>query len=187
MKTKPNVGDASRDLYASPPADETWGDVAKAAAGLSEVCYAAENPALIEPHLEQRPSGIIVPTRPGKKTLLEIKKALYPRHPESERVFRKAGQDLTYIPWHEAVRILDKATGGFWTYKIDRMDTTEKYAVVAVTLTLHASDGDFSYDGQGLEPWSTTGYGDPLSNAESMAFRRACAKAGLGLYLYKKD
>jgi len=29
-------------------------------------------------------------------------------------------------------------------------------------------------------------YGDPSSNAESMAFRRACAKFGLGLYLYSK-
>jgi hypothetical protein len=30
-------------------------------------------------------------------------------------------------------------------------------------------------------------YGDPSSNSESMAFRRAAAKFGLGLYLYDKD
>ncbi len=30
-------------------------------------------------------------------------------------------------------------------------------------------------------------YGDPSSNAESMAFRRAAAKFGLGLYFYSKD
>jgi len=30
-------------------------------------------------------------------------------------------------------------------------------------------------------------YGDPSSNAESMAFRQATAKFGLGLYLYEKD
>jgi hypothetical protein len=29
-------------------------------------------------------------------------------------------------------------------------------------------------------------YGDPSSNAESMALRRAAAKFGLGLYLYNK-
>jgi len=29
-------------------------------------------------------------------------------------------------------------------------------------------------------------YGDPSSNAESMAFRRAAARFGLGLYLYEK-
>ena len=30
-------------------------------------------------------------------------------------------------------------------------------------------------------------YGDPSSNAESMCFRRAAAKLGLALYLYKTD
>ncbi len=29
-------------------------------------------------------------------------------------------------------------------------------------------------------------YGDPSSNAESMAFRRCAARFGLGLYLYEK-
>jgi len=29
-------------------------------------------------------------------------------------------------------------------------------------------------------------YGDPTSNAEAMALRRAAAKFGLGLYLYEK-
>jgi len=130
---------------------------------------------------------ILVPTRAGKRTLLEIKKDLYPRHEKSERQFTKAGASLTYIPWHHAVKILDKATGGYWSYEITRMEQTEKYAIVAVRVTIHASDGDYAYDGQGLEPWSTTGYGDPLSNAESMAFRRAAAHLGLGLYLYHKD
>jgi hypothetical protein len=125
--------------------------------------------------------------RAKKRPLVDIKRELYPRHPDSERVFRKAGVDLTYIPWHHAVRILDAATGGYWSYEILRMDTTERYAIVAVRVTLHASDGDYPMDGQGLEELAVKGYGDPLSNAESMAFRRACAKLGLGLYLYKKD
>lgn len=30
-------------------------------------------------------------------------------------------------------------------------------------------------------------YGDPSSNAESMAFRRAAARFGLGLYFYNKN
>jgi len=30
------------------------------------------------------------------------------------------------------------------------------------------------------------GYGDPSSNAEAMALKRAAAKFGLGLYLYLK-
>jgi hypothetical protein len=31
------------------------------------------------------------------------------------------------------------------------------------------------------------GYGDPSSNAEGMALKRAAAKFGLGLYLYHKE
>jgi hypothetical protein len=30
------------------------------------------------------------------------------------------------------------------------------------------------------------GYGDPSSNAEAMALKRAASKFGLGLYLYQK-
>jgi hypothetical protein len=32
-----------------------------------------------------------------------------------------------------------------------------------------------------------TSYGDPVQKAESMAFRRACARFGLGLHLYHED
>lgn len=32
-----------------------------------------------------------------------------------------------------------------------------------------------------------TGYGDPVQKAEAMAFRRACARLGLGLHLYYED
>jgi hypothetical protein len=32
-----------------------------------------------------------------------------------------------------------------------------------------------------------TGYGDPVQKAEAMAFRRACARFGLGLHLYHED
>lgn len=124
---------------------------------------------------------------PTYKSLADIKKALYPPHPESERSFKKQGADLTYIPWHHAVRIMDKATGGYWSYEILTMETTEKYAIVRVRVTVYAAEGAFAYDGQGLEELAVKGYGDPLSNAESMAFRRACAHIGLGLYLYKKD
>ncbi len=30
-------------------------------------------------------------------------------------------------------------------------------------------------------------FGDPVQKAEGMAFRRACARFGLGLYLYHED
>lgn len=32
-----------------------------------------------------------------------------------------------------------------------------------------------------------TSFGDPVQKAEAMAFRRACARFGLGLHLYHED
>jgi hypothetical protein len=66
---------------------------------------------------------------------------------------------------------------------------------VTYTVTIHASDRSVTREATGTEvlkepvPKNPTqmrelAYGDPSSNAESMAFRRAAAKHGLGLYLY---
>ena len=123
----------------------------------------------------------------GKKRLQDIKRELYQRHPDKEKVFKKGGANLTYIPWHEAVRVLDKATGAFWDYGIKDIKAFGDQVVVVVYVTVHAIEGDFRIEGQGSEDAKVRGYGDAFSNAESMAYRRACAKLGLGLYLYKKD
>ncbi|MGC9506191.1 hypothetical protein [Baaleninema sp.] len=48
------------------------------------------------------------------------------------------------------------------------------------------ADGMVVRHATGTEELNCNSYGDPSSNAESMAFRRAAAKFGLGLYLYQK-
>lgn len=59
-------------------------------------------------------------------------------------------------------------------------------------LTIITTEGHISREATGTELLKQTdgeselAYGDPSSNAESMAFRRAAAKFGLGLYLYSK-
>jgi hypothetical protein len=58
---------------------------------------------------------------------------------------------------------------------------------MTVQITIHAAEGDFKRDGTGLERLDVGSYGDPQSNAESMAFRRAAARFGLGLHLYDGD
>ncbi len=85
---------------------------------------------------------------------------------------------------------------------------------ITYRITIHAAEGAFSREATGTELlkedkeiWlgekpnqyplkddlgrvatesRDLAYGDPSSNAESMAFRRAAAKFGLGLYLYEK-
>jgi len=56
-----------------------------------------------------------------------------------------------------------------------------------VRITVHAREGAFYRDETGLERLDVDSYGDPQSNAESMAFRRAAARFGLGLHLYEGD
>ena len=53
-------------------------------------------------------------------------------------------------------------------------------------LTLHTADGSISREATGCELLDCDSYGDPVSNAEAMVFRRAAAKFGLGRSLYDK-
>lgn len=52
-------------------------------------------------------------------------------------------------------------------------------------LTIPTSEGNVYRESCGTESLDCNSYGDPSSNAESMAFRRCCARFGLGLYLYE--
>jgi len=100
---------------------------------------------------------------------------------------RKQGSaNLTYLPWYNAVKLLDRCTGGHWDYSISQMHTTDRIFLTA-RITIHAAEGTFSREATGTELLNCGSYGDPSSNAESMALRRAAAKLGLGLYLYEKD
>lgn len=42
-------------------------------------------------------------------------------------------------------------------------------------------------EGSGTASVKDTEHGDPVQKAEAMAFRRACARLGLGLHLYHED
>jgi hypothetical protein len=58
---------------------------------------------------------------------------------------------------------------------------------VVYAITIPCDEGVVTREATGYEPMDSKGYGDPLSNAESMAFRRALAKHGLALDLYERD
>lgn len=113
----------------------------------------------------------------------------------------KGGNSIPFLPWHRACGILDKYAPG-WEYRVTNTHTTtgtvaydkagnsilggNDCLVLTVEMTLHFSDGDVTRAATGHEPLSTSGYGDPSSNAESMALRRAASKFGLGRHLYEK-
>jgi len=99
---------------------------------------------------------------------------------------RAGGNEITFIPWYNATRLLDYYAPG-WTYEITRLqDVGEKQVAIFVRLSIPAAEGVIFREASGLEDDTVKGYGDPTSNAESMALRRAAAKFGLGRYLYQK-
>ena len=95
------------------------------------------------------------------------------------------GTKITFIPWYQATRLLDYYAPG-WEYEVRGIVTVKDQLIVTVRLTIHAAEGSFTREATGIEDEEVSGYGDPISNACSMALRRAAAHFGLGRYLYIK-
>lgn len=130
--------------------------------------------------------------RPLEDILADLSKPIKPRHLETKPDGN--GGTLTFIPWYRAKKYLDHYTNGHWSKDLE-LWTTGRRIFVRVRLTIDAADATVSRSATGTELLqkvdANTGetkeipYGDPSSNAESMAFRRACANFGLGLDLYE--
>jgi hypothetical protein len=109
---------------------------------------------------------------------------------------KQGGATLTYIPWINVVRLLDYYAPG-WEGSITHLHTTSDRIILTYRITIYAQEGAFSREATGTEVLKEvnpkTGeirelaYGDPSSNSEGMAFRRAAAKFGLALHLYDKS
>ncbi|RZB93505.1 DNA repair RAD52-like protein 1, mitochondrial isoform B [Glycine soja] len=68
------------------------------------------------------------------------------------------------------------------TYSADAKSVSVVYRV-----TLYGTDAEIFRESTGTASVDDTSYGDPVQKAEAMAFRRACARFGLGLHLYHED
>jgi len=132
-----------------------------------------EAPAVKTPPDVRRPIGEI---------LADLSRQLPKRFLCTKRV---GGTELTFVPWYKVNKILDYYTGGAWHYEIKERTVTDEHLLITVRITIEAKEGAFWREGTGIEPLETNSYGDPQSNAESMAFRRAAARFGLGLHLYE--
>ena len=98
----------------------------------------------------------------------------------------KGKATLEFIPWHHAVKYLDLYAPG-WCYEVRSITPIVGAVALIVRITIPCAEGIVWREATGIEDDETSSYGDPTSNAESMALRRAAAKFGLGLYLYNKD
>ncbi len=122
--------------------------------------------------------------RPLADILADLAKPIPQRH---LRTKKQGGATLTFCPWYRTQKILDHYTRGFWEMEVTSVQTTEERLIVVVRLSIHAAEGIVAREATGTELLSVTAYGDPSSNAEAQAFKRACARFGLGLHLYEKE
>jgi hypothetical protein len=126
------------------------------------------------------------PLRSIQAIVADLSKPIKPRHLQQKV---RGGQKLDFIPWYHAIKYLDLYAPG-WHYKISGVHwSIEKRLILTVELSIVCLEGVVTRGASGTEEEPEPGermYGDPSSNAESMALRRAAAKFGLGLYLYNK-
>lgn len=127
------------------------------------------------------------PLRSISDIITDLSKPIKPRHLKKKM---RGGQMLDFIPWYHAVKYLDLHAPG-WSYEVrNTVWNSEGRLVLTVRLAIPCLEGLVYREATGTEEEPEEGermYGDPSSNAESMALRRAAAKFGLGLYLYNKD
>ena len=119
--------------------------------------------------------------------IMDVERELYKRIPNDKLKSRnQGGTKITYIPHYHAVMLFTGATKGFWDYEITQTKEEAGYIHVTVEVVVHAQEGEFRRQGQGVEKLPYKGYGDPFTSAESMALRRAMLRFGLGNHLYAK-
>lgn len=151
-------------------------------------------PALRSQQPSEQPTSQSVvslpPSGPGEWSIRQIQEVLSrPLLAQLLSTRRQGGKEIPYLAWHTVVKILDKYAPG-WSWEICKMGMTGDRLFLVGRLTVLTSDGHICREATGTELLkrddgeSELAYGDPSSNAESMAFRRAAAKFGLGLYLY---
>ncbi|KAL9245140.1 hypothetical protein vseg_018825 [Gypsophila vaccaria] len=138
---------------------------------------------------EVEEDDIEIPTEGISRPLSEILKQLNKKVPEKLiRVRSEDGFSLSYIPWHIVNRIMNLYAPE-WTGEVRSITYSPdgKSVSVVYRVTLHGTDAEISRESTGTVSIDDTGYGDPVQKAEAMAFRRACARLGLGLHLYHED
>ncbi|KAE8023823.1 hypothetical protein FH972_009482 [Carpinus fangiana] len=93
----------------------------------------------------------------------------------------------TFIPWYHANRMLSFYAPG-WCGEIRDVIFSDNGSVTVVyRVTIRGSDGEAHRESTGTVSPSDGHIVDPVAAAEEIAFCRACARFGLGLYLYHRE
>lgn len=124
------------------------------------------------------------------RPLAEILRDLNKRIPDNIVVKTPSSQSPSpnyFIPWYHANRMLSFYAPG-WCGEIRDVIYSESATVTVVyRLTIRGSDGEAYRESSGTISSSDGDIADPVAAAEEIAFCRACARFGLGLYLYHEE
>lgn len=100
---------------------------------------------------------------------------------------QKGGRSFPFISWYHLANELDERIGkGCWQWQVLSVSQIGNNLVLVGRLTIYGDDGSRSMEATGCKPVDLVDFGDPASNAEAMAFKRAAAKFGLGRELSSK-
>ncbi|KAH0460799.1 hypothetical protein IEQ34_008374 [Dendrobium chrysotoxum] len=91
------------------------------------------------------------------------------------------------IPWYHANRMLSFYAPGWCGEVRDVIFSGNGSVTVVYRVTIRGSDGEAHRESTGTASSSDSRYEDPVTAAEEIAFCRACARFGFGLYLYHED
>ncbi|XP_039016874.1 DNA repair RAD52-like protein 2, chloroplastic [Hibiscus syriacus] len=123
-------------------------------------------------------------TRP----LVEILRDLNKRVPENIiNAPSSSSASSTFLPWYHANRMLSFYAPGWCGEVRDVKFADDGTITVVYRLTIRGSDGEVHRESTGTVSSSDINISDPVAAAEEMAFCRACARFGLGLYLYHEE
>ncbi|OAY43788.1 DNA repair RAD52-like protein 2, chloroplastic [Manihot esculenta] len=120
-------------------------------------------------------------TRP----LAEILRDLNKRIPDN--IIKPSSPGTTFIPWYHANRMLSFYAPGWCGEIRDLIFSDNGTVTVVYRVTIRGSDGEAYRESTGTVSSSDALIADPVAAAEEIAFCRACARFGLGLYLYHED
>ncbi|RAL43016.1 hypothetical protein DM860_009798 [Cuscuta australis] len=131
-----------------------------------------------------------VPAAGIHRTLSYILKELNKKVPESLIKVRTEadGFPIKYIPWHIVNRIMNLHAPE-WSGEVRSITYSAdgKSVSVVYRVTIYGTDAEIYRESTGTASIGDPGYGDAVQKAEAMAFRRACARFGLGLHLYHEE
>uniref|UniRef100_A0A6M2F5J7 Uncharacterized protein n=1 Tax=Populus davidiana TaxID=266767 RepID=A0A6M2F5J7_9ROSI len=120
-------------------------------------------------------------TRPISEILRDLNKRI------PDNIIKPPNSSSTLIPWFHANRMLSFYAPG-WCGEIRDVIFAENGSVTVVyRVTIRGSDGEAHRESSGTVSSSDGDIEDPVAAAEEIAFCRACARFGLGLYLYHEE